>query len=129
MVEKINFFEFYFMKIDENWLKVLGTLFDDSAENLADMENTISEHLAGLEYQIQFDLFDGSFQKKIGTLPNELGFEINQRSYRYKAFNERPIPYHLTENNTQQTGSKQDETTEKLSDNKKGFFHRFFGRK
>jgi hypothetical protein len=129
VVEKINFFEFYFMKIDDKWLKVLGTIFDDSAENLSDMENTISENLSGLEYQVQFDLFDGSFQKKIGTLPIELGFEIAQQSYRYKAFNERPFQFHPTDNNSQQTSSKQDENGEKFSNNKKGFFYRLFRRK
>lgn len=129
VVHKTNFFEFYFMKIDGQWLKVLGTIFDDSAENLADMENAISENLSGLEYQVQFDLFDGSFQKKIGTLPTELGFEISQRSYRYKAFNERPFQFHPTENNSQQTGSRQDENGEKFSNNNKGFFYKLFRRK
>ncbi|QEM13024.1 hypothetical protein [Mucilaginibacter rubeus] len=129
LVEKANFFEFYFMKIDDNWLKVLGTIFDDSAENLADMENTMSENLSGLEYQVQFDLFDGSFQKKIGTLPVERGFEVAQQSYRYKAFNERPFQFQPPGNNSQQTGLKQDENAGGFSNDKKGFFSRLFRRK
>ncbi|MFS2189907.1 hypothetical protein ACCC92_24740 [Mucilaginibacter sp. Mucisp84] len=125
LVEKTNFFEFYFMKIDDEWLKVLGTIFDDSAENLADMENTMSENLSGLEYQVQFDLFDGSLQKKIGTLPIEFGFEVAQKSYRSKAFNERPFQFPPREDNSQQTGSSQEANAGESSNDKKGFFNTY----
>jgi hypothetical protein len=89
MLEKKGKFYLYLMEPLENCIKVLGSVLDDSAENVAELQQIIEEHISYTQSYVFIELID---KKERIRLINWDG-ETKETLYRFRAFNDRPFVF------------------------------------
>ncbi len=90
---KENGFELYFMKVSDQWTKVLGRIFNDSEETIDDIKNLLEDTFLGLEYNFNIDDFQIGETLNIASINDELKKKYTSNSFRADAFNTRPFEY------------------------------------
>lgn len=108
-------FELYLMNFGRERVKVLGRLFDNSAETIDKVENLLSEALYGLEYYVEIDNFENGQKNSVSSISKEKFQSIARVSYRAQPFNERKIDF-----------SPELESTGSASVKKESFFGKLF---
>ncbi len=90
---KENSFELYFMKVNDDWTKVLGRIFNDSKETIHDIKNLLEDTFLGVEYNFNVDNFQTGETLNIASINDELKKKCTSNSFRANAFNTRPFEY------------------------------------
>lgn len=112
-------FNLYFMKINDNWAKIMGSILVDDKELFEEVKEIIEDLLLGMEYNVEINNFENGESSILTTIDNAKNKEIKATSYRATAFNTQTIDL----SNPNQAKS------ENTSQNKKkGFFKRLFGK-
>lgn len=86
-------FELYLMNFGRERVKVLGRLFDTSAETIDEIKSLLSEALTGLEYYVEIDNFENGEKDLVSSISKEKFQSVARVSYRAKPFNERKIEF------------------------------------
>ncbi|WP_035648261.1 hypothetical protein [Flavobacterium sp. ASV13] len=90
---KENCFELYFMKVNDQWTKVLGRIFNDSEETINDIKDLLEDTFLGIEYNFNIDNFETGENLNLASIGEDLKKECTSKSYRADAFNVRPFEY------------------------------------
>jgi len=86
-------FELYFMKITDERIKVMGTLYSIEKENIDFVKNLIEEAFSGMKYFFSLDNFETGENITIKTINENTLNEVIAKSYRMTAFNVRPFNF------------------------------------
>ncbi|MDP9081931.1 MAG: hypothetical protein M3O71_31335 [Bacteroidota bacterium] len=89
LIQKFGKFTLYLMEPLENTIKVLGSVYDDSAETLDEITAIINEHILYTKAYVFIELIDKGEIVKMDNF-GEDGFR--ESLYRFKSFNDRPFP-------------------------------------
>jgi hypothetical protein len=89
LLQKFGKFTLYLMEPLENTIKVLGSVYDDSAETLDEITAIINEHILYTKAYVFIELIDKDELVKLNNF-GEDGFR--ESLYRFKAFNEQTFP-------------------------------------
>ncbi len=81
------------MKVNDDWTKVLGRIFNDSKETIHDIKNLLEDTFLGVEYNFNVDNFQTGETLNIASINDELKKKCTSNSFRANAFNTRPFEY------------------------------------
>jgi hypothetical protein len=109
-------FELYLMNLGRERIKVLGRLFDNSAETINNVKDLLNEALQGLEYHIEIDNFENGEKDSVSSISREKFQSVAKVSYRAQIFNEIKIDFSPDEK----------EPVKNATTKKEGFFGKIF---
>lgn len=109
-------FELYLMNLGRERIKVLGRLFDNSAETINNVKDLLNEALQGLEYHIEIDNFENGEKDSVSSISREKFQSVARVSYRAQIFNEIKIDFSPDEK----------EPVKNATTKKEGFFGKIF---
>ncbi|WP_157957255.1 hypothetical protein [Winogradskyella tangerina] len=114
-----NEFNLYFMKVNDNWIKIMGSILQNNNTLFQKVKDLIEDMLLGMEYNIEINNLENGETTVLKTIDQEKNKEIKATSYRTHAFNSQTID--LSANHS--SGSN-----DKSPKKKKNFFQRLFGK-
>lgn len=120
MLECPNKFHIYFMKINEEWVKIIGSILVDDEAVFQKIKEIIEDVFLGFEYNIQLDNFQTGENLNLTSIDETKNEKLKTTSYRSTGFNTQHID--LSDVPSTEPEKKQTETK------KKGFFERLFGK-
>ena len=116
-------FDIYFMKINEERIKVTGRILSDKEETYHKVKDILEDLLAGITYSISIDNFVNGTSTTLSTLDTASDLEMKSTSYRATTFNEKPLPLGL---NKESKPSEENTPKTKTSERKKSWLERLF---
>lgn len=84
-------FNLYFMKINDNWIKITGSILINDNELFQKVKNIIEDIFTGLEYCVQIDNLENGKSFELSTINEDNAKMIKSTSYRSIAFNSQTI--------------------------------------